>query len=119
MGIARGIAAKPPTIPRRVVFSHSNRESFLTKLAIALTSVCAALTLAGSASGGLAVGVTEDAGKATIDAGAGFFATLNDVGMTQNQVSIPWNPSLPAAIASKGTLDAWRPVAQLRATGTL
>src|SRR5437588_4281694 len=93
--------------------SHPDRESVLTKLTIALISVCAALALAGSASGGLSVGVTEDGGKTTIDAGAAFFATLNDIGIVQNQVSIPWNPAVPNSIASKSAIDAWLPVAQL------
>jgi len=93
--------------------SHSDRGFVLTKLTIALTSVCAALVLAGSASAAFSVGVTEDGGKATSDAGAAFFATLNDVGIVQNQVSISWNPAAPSAIANKQTVDAWLPVAQL------
>jgi hypothetical protein len=84
----------------------------LTKLAVTLTSICAALVLAGSASATLAVGVTEDGGKATADAGSGFFATLNDIGIVQNQVSIPWNPSLPNAVANQDVLNTWLPVAQ-------
>lgn len=85
----------------------------MKKLTIVLTSVCAAFALAGSASAAFSVGVTEDGGKATIDAGAAFFTTLNDVGIVQNQVSIPWNPAAPSAIANKATIDAWLPVAQL------
>lgn len=84
----------------------------MTKLTLALTSVCAALALAGPASAALSVGVTEDGGKTTTDAGAAFFTMLNDVGIVQNQVSIPWNPATPSAIANKQAVDSWLPVAQ-------
>jgi hypothetical protein len=94
------------------MLSHSDRGFVLTKLTIAFTSVCAALALAGSASAALSVGVTEDGGKTTIDAGAAFFTTLNDVGIVQNQVSIPWSTAAPSAIANKEAVDAWLPVAQ-------
>jgi hypothetical protein len=84
----------------------------LTKLTIALSSACAALALAGSASAGLSVSVTEDGGKTTSDAGATFFSTLNDVGIAENQVSIPWSPKTPTTIAAQDAIAAWLPVAQ-------
>ncbi len=71
-----------------------------------------ALALAGSARGGLVIGVTEDAGK-TADGGAGFFATLGDVGLTMNRVSINWDPAQPALIQNKAEIDAWLPQAEV------
>ena len=58
---------------------------------------CAA---AGAARAALDVGVTEDAGK-TGDGGAAFFATLNDVGLNENRVSINWDAANPTAIAGR------------------
>ena len=62
-----------------------------------LLCACAVLAVAlprSRASGGLDVGVTEDAGK-TGDGGATFFATLNDVGLKVNRVSINWDAAEP------------------------
>ena len=73
--------------------------------------VFAALALAGAAQGGLAVGITEDAGKAT-DGGAAFFATMGDVGLTVNRVSVTWDPSRPGVIPGQPEIQSWLPQAQ-------
>ena len=73
--------------------------------------VFAALALAGAAQGGLAGGITEDAGKATAG-GAAFFATMGDVGLTVNRVSITWDPSRPAVITGQAEIQSWLPQAQ-------
>jgi hypothetical protein len=74
-----------------------------------LLCACAVLACAtaGAARAALDVGVTEDAGK-TGDAGASFFATLNDVGLKVNRVSINWDATNPTAYPA---LD-WLPQAQ-------
>jgi hypothetical protein len=63
----------------------------------------------------LDVGVTEDAGK-TGDGGLSFFATLNDVGLKVNRVSINWDAANPTTIPGQAELAAWLPQAQLAGT---
>ena len=78
-----------------------------------LLCACALLAFAvtGAARAALEVGVTEDAGK-TGDAGASFFATLHDVGLTVNRVSINWDASNPATIPGEADIASWLPQAQ-------
>jgi hypothetical protein len=78
--------------------------------------VCAwaALACAGVASAGLDVGVTEDAGKS--GSGAAFFATLNDVGLKVNRVSVNWDPAAPATIPGQAEIAKWLPQAQISGT---
>ncbi len=73
--------------------------------------VFVALALAGAAQGGLAVGITEDAGKAA-DGGAAFFATMADVGLTVNRVSVTWDPNQPNLIPGQPEIQSWLPQAQ-------
>ena len=82
-----------------------------------LLCACAVLACAaaGGARAGLDVGVTEDAGK-TGDGGVSFFATLNDLGLKVNRVSINWDGANPMAIAGQAELASWLP--QANADGT-
>jgi hypothetical protein len=79
-----------------------------------LLCACAliACAVSGAARGGLEVGVTEDAGKTTTGAGAAFFSTLTDVGLTVNRVSVDWEPSAPLAIPAQAEITRWLPQAQ-------
>jgi hypothetical protein len=70
-----------------------------------------ALGLAASAQGAVRFGVTEDAGKYADDGGATFFPTLTDLGMTQNRITVFWDPAHPAEIQEKAFLDRSLPVA--------
>jgi hypothetical protein len=81
-----------------------------------LLCACAVLACAapGAARGGLDVGVTEDAGKS--GTGTAFFATLRDIGLKVNRVSVNWNPRTPATIGGQAEMRAWIPQAQ--ASGT-
>jgi hypothetical protein len=78
-----------------------------------LLCACAlvAFALTGAARAALEVGVTEDAGK-TGDNGASFFATLHDVGLTVNRVSINWDAANPATIPGEADIASWLPQAQ-------
>jgi hypothetical protein len=82
-----------------------------------LLCACAAAACAvtAPAQAGLDVGVTEDAGK-TGDAGLAFFATLNDVGLKVNRVSVNWDPASPATIPGQAEIAAWLPQAQAAGT---
>ena len=79
-----------------------------------LLCVCAlaACAVAGAARASLEVGVTEDVGKTGGDNGAAFFATLNDVGLKVNRVSVNWDPANPSTIPGQADIAAWLPQAQ-------
>ena len=77
------------------------------------------LTFAGTARAEVQFGVTEDAGKYADDGGAAFFATLGDLGMTQNRIVVFWNPDEPATIQEKAFLDRSMPQAALLGTRIL
>jgi hypothetical protein len=80
-------------------------------LVAAFASALCALVLAGSAGAIGAFGVTEDAGKYARDGGGGFFAQLADVGMTENAITIYWDPTLPGGMAEPGLLERTLPYA--------
>jgi len=88
----------------------------VTKVRGLILCALAALTCAtaGGARATLDVGITEDVGKS--DGGANFFATLNDLGVKENRVSIIWNPSSSNAIGGQNEIDAWMPQAQTSTT---
>jgi hypothetical protein len=78
--------------------------------------VCAlaALVCAGSATAALDVGVTEDAGKT--GNGAAFFATLKDVGLAVNRISVNWSAAAPTTIQAQADVATWLPQAQVSGT---
>jgi len=82
----------------------------LTRIGSLGAAVVAALALAAGASAGLSVGVSEDRGKDVNP--AAFFTTMTDVGRTMNRVSVIWDPAKPDAIAAKGQIQSWLPLAQ-------
>ena len=87
----------------------------MTRITSLICFACAALValaLAGSARPGLTVGVSEDRGKDTQATAAKFFQTLGDVGLTQNRVSIIWNPAQPTSIPQEQEIKNWLPLAQ-------
>src|SRR5919201_2073571 len=85
------------------------------RLSAAIASLAAALMLTGAAAGATTFGVTDDAGKYADDGGAAFFSTLTDLGMTENRVSVLWDPANPTTIADQTFLD--RSVPQAAAHG--
>jgi hypothetical protein len=62
------------------------------------------LVLAGGASATV-YGVADDAGKYANDGGASFFSTLDDLGMTENRVTVQWDPAHPTTITDQAFLD--------------
>jgi hypothetical protein len=73
---------------------------------VAAVSACllAALVFTSAASSTV-YGVADDAGKYADDGGASFFATLNDLGMTENRVTVTWDPANPTTITDQAFLD--------------
>jgi len=82
----------------------------LWSASLATALACAFMALAGSARTAIAVGVSEDRGKEAN--AAAFFATLHDLGLTQNRVSLIWNPAQPTVIPEKAKIQQWLPLAQ-------
>src|SRR3989440_1287009 len=82
----------------------------LWSASLASALACAALALAGSARTAIAVGVSDDRGKEA-NASA-FFSTLHDLGLTENRVSIIWNPAQPTVIPQQQKIQQWLPYAQ-------
>jgi hypothetical protein len=76
-----------------------------------VTVACAAALALAAAAGATTFGVAEDAGKYANDGGAGFFADLNDLGMTENRMAIFWDASRPDTIIDKAFLDRSLPEA--------
>jgi hypothetical protein len=53
--------------------------------------------------------VSEDRG---LDSPSKFFASMSDIGLSQNRVTIFWDPASPSTISGKSALDALVPMAQ-------
>jgi hypothetical protein len=73
-----------------------------------VASFCACLLSAlvfASAASSTVYGVADDAGKYADDGGASFFSTLNDLGMTENRVTVTWDPANPTRITDQAFLD--------------
>jgi hypothetical protein len=81
-------------------------------ISTAIALACAACTFAGAAAGSPRFGVADDAGKYSDDGGAAVFATLADIGMTDNRMVVLWDASRPAVIVEKPFLDRTLPVAE-------
>jgi hypothetical protein len=75
--------------------------------------LCAAVALAACpvASADVAAGVADDSGKYAEDGGAWFFSTMRAAGLTENRMTILWDPAHPATILDRPFLDRSLPVA--------
>jgi hypothetical protein len=74
------------------------------RAAAAFACLLTALVFTASASSTV-YGVADDAGKYADDGGASFFSTLNDLGMTENRVTVMWDPANPTQITDQAFLD--------------
>jgi hypothetical protein len=72
--------------------------------------LCAAASLTGAARAGISFGISEDRARG-VDP-PGFFATMGDVGLTQNRASLDWNPAAPDAIPYQDQIPGWLNLAQ-------
>ena len=85
----------------------------LKSILAGVVTAFAALALAGVA-GGAEFGITDDTGKYADDGGASFFSTLNDLGVTENRVTVLWDPANPTTITEQAFLDRSVPQATAR-----
>ncbi len=89
-------------------------SSMPTRLTLAVLTALAALALPASGAAALSVGVTDDMGLGTPDGGAAFLTTLDDLGFSENRVSVLWDPDAPATIPNEAALDAFVATATAR-----
>ena len=80
---------------------------FRRKTATLLVGACAALLLAAPAAADVTVGVADDRGKLAEDGGAAFFASMRDVGLTENRITLAWDPDHPTTIRDQEALDRY------------
>jgi hypothetical protein len=84
----------------------------LRKLTAAIACALGALAFTSPASADVAFGVADDHGKYADDGGAAFFGTMRDVGMSENRVTVLWDPDDPTSIVETGFLARSLPVAR-------
>ena len=74
---------------------------------------CAALALAACpvAAADVTVGVADDRGKYAEDGGAWFFSTIRDAGMSENRMTVLWDPAQPTTIIERPFLNRALPTA--------
>jgi hypothetical protein len=80
-------------------------------------AVVAAGSFAGSARADIRYGVADDAGKYADDGGGNFFGVLNELGATENRVTLLWDPTdgnQGFSIAERAFLDRALPIAKIR-----
>ncbi|HEX2496327.1 MAG TPA: hypothetical protein VHK46_05780 [Gaiellaceae bacterium] len=68
---------------------------------------CAALVVAAPAAADVSVGVADDRGKMAGDGGVQFLADMRDVGLTENRITLAWDPEHPTTIRNKERLDVY------------
>jgi hypothetical protein len=85
-------------------------KALLPVLLVAALAIVSTGSAAGE--GQPAFGFTEDMTKYAEDGGAGFVATFHDLGVTENRVSVFWNPDRPGVIEEKPFLDRFIPQAK-------
>src|SRR5918992_2620341 len=85
-------------------------KTFFTYLAL----LCAVLAAPTAASGALGLGVVDDSPKGSVDGGAAFYALMADLGMTENRVTVAWDPERPDPAAEDAFFTSILPTAQAR-----
>ena len=84
---------------------------------------CAAIALGGATVAGASdepivpkpeptvFGVLDDYGKYSDDGGTWFFGEMNTIGLTENKITVNWDPARPETIAEQAFLDRVIPIA--------
>jgi hypothetical protein len=84
------------------------------RLAAVISCAIGALSLSGVALGASAFGVTDDHAKFAQDGGASFYTMLRNVGMSENAMTVTWDPATPTAIPERLFLNRVVPQATAR-----
>src|ERR687887_91422 len=91
--------------------AEGERDRFVKKIVLIVCCACAVLAFCGRASANVSFGITEDTGA--LGDPTTFYATLNDLGASENRIAISWDPANPTAIPDQATLDFWIPQATI------
>ena len=86
----------------------------MRRTAAVISCAIGALSLSGAAFGASNFGVTDDHAKYANDGGAAFYPMLRDLGMSENAMTVTWDPANPTAIPEKVFLDRVVPQAASR-----
>jgi hypothetical protein len=78
-----------------------------------LASLCAVLALPAAAPAALGLGVVDDSPKGSLDGGEAFYTLMADLGMSENRVTMTWDPSVDPT-THDALVAPLLPVAQLR-----
>jgi len=102
----------PPLGPTHAENPHEPRPraSALTRCALLLATLCAGLATAASGGAALRFGAAEDAAKYVWDGGRWLDLQMRALGMTENRVTVTWDPAQPAVIEERQYLDRMMPV---------
>ncbi len=116
------IADLRPAEPAGILRSLLGQKSVGFQGGRARIALVAALLVALAAAGPAAAGkqptarfgIADDAGKYADDGGQAFFARLGSLGMTDNRITILWDPAQPGTIVEQAFLDRAVPAAAER-----
>ena len=86
----------------------------MRRIAAVISCAIGALSLSAAALGASTFGVTDDHAKFAPDGGASFYPMLRDLGMSENAMTVTWDPASPTAIPEKLFLDRVVPQATAR-----
>jgi hypothetical protein len=84
------------------------------RFAAVISCAIGALVLSGAALGASTFGVTDDHAKYAQDGGAAFFPMMRDIGLSENAMTVTWDPDSPLTLPEKLFLDRVVPQATAR-----
>ena len=87
----------------------------MRKIAVSVACALSAFLLASPAAGDVRFGVADDTGKNAPDGGATFYGALARAGLSEDAITVRWEPNAPFAVSEYVMLD--RTVAQASAHG--
>ena len=85
----------------------------MQRLAVLACLLVSALTFTGGASAALRIGVADDLGRSP-DQSGWFLDSLGELGMSENRITVNFDPSAPTTIPDQWQLDLYVPLATLR-----
>jgi hypothetical protein len=85
----------------------------MQRLAVLVALLVSALTFTGGASAVLRVGVADDLGRSP-DQSVWFLDSMSELGMSENRITVNFDPAAPTTIPDQWQLDLFVPLATLR-----
>jgi hypothetical protein len=85
----------------------------MQRLAVLVVLLVSSLTFTGGASAALRIGVSDDLGRSP-DQSIWFLDSLGELGMSENRITVNFDPAAPTTIPDQWQLDLYVPLATLR-----